>query len=465
MVQPEDNKPAEEAFNASKQRSKYKRNRSKSRIRKLGHKRDGLEQEQASTQGAQTWAKRSRRRRKPAKGGSRSQAEPQQADATAQQTDLTAEAAQQETSSGDQAEYDADSHAIVIDEPVSAGDADDETLENLSDLEDLEETEESGEPVETAELTAPEVPSAKSESEPVVVVGVRFRKSRKIYYFTPNELDLSRGDSVIVETVRGIELGTVVTGPKTVSASQVVMPLKPVMRKASVEDHLKAKENEEKEKQAFDICLGKIAKHGLPMKLVDTEYTFDRNKLIFYFTAEGRVDFRELVKDLAAVFKTRIELRQIGVRDEARMIGGLGCCGRPICCASFLNEFEPVSIKMAKEQNLSLNPTKISGVCGRLMCCLRYEYETYKAYRLGLPKIGQEVYTDKGKAKVADLDILRRLVKLDYGDGNLQVVPADQVEVPSPEEGAALTDSVDEVDDELAELEADGETVEPDSDE
>ncbi len=272
-----------------------------------------------------------------------------------------------------------------------------------------------------------------SVAEPVPVVGVKFRKSGKVYYFAPNGIDLSPGDNVIVETARGVEYGSVVCGPKVVPASDIVSPLKPVVRRASAEDQAKARENEEKEEQAFSICLDKISQHNLPMKLVDVEYTFDRSKLVFYFTADGRVDFRELVKDLASVFRTRIELRQIGVRDEAKMIGGLGCCGRPMCCASFLGDFEPVSIKMAKEQNLSLNPTKISGVCGRLMCCLRYEYEAYKASRHGLPKVGQEMSTGKGPAKVVDIDILRRLVRLDFGDGEQQVVPADEINSPAPD--------------------------------
>lgn len=281
--------------------------------------------------------------------------------------------------------------------------------------------------VEQQPAASVSVSGIESAAEPVSVVGVKFRKSGKVYYFSPNGIDLSPGDNVIVETTRGVEYGSIACGPKLVSASDIVSPLKPVVRRASAEDQGKAKENEEKEKQAFNICIEKITQHNLPMKLVDVEYTFDRSKLVFYFTADGRVDFRELVKDLASVFRTRIELRQIGVRDEAKMIGGLGCCGRPMCCASFLGDFEPVSIKMAKEQNLSLNPTKISGVCGRLMCCLRYEYEAYKASRHGLPKIGQEIPATKGPAKVVDVDILRRLVRLDFGDGEQRVVPADEI--------------------------------------
>lgn len=205
------------------------------------------------------------------------------------------------------------------------------------------------------------------------MVGVRFKKAGKTYYFDPGDLELNRGDNVIVETARGVEFGEVVMSPREVPDEEVVSPLKPVMRVATDEDRQQVKVNKAKEKEAMKICLEKIASHGLPMKLVDVEYTFDNSKIIFYFTAEGRVDFRELVRDLASVFRTRIELRQIGVRDEAKLLGGLGPCGRPCCCSSFLGEFQPVSIRMAKEQNLSLNPSKISGLCGRLMCCLKFE--------------------------------------------------------------------------------------------
>ncbi|HHV94021.1 MAG TPA: stage 0 sporulation family protein [Firmicutes bacterium] len=225
----------------------------------------------------------------------------------------------------------------------------------------------------------------------VKVVGVRFKQAGKIYYFDPGDIELNTGDPVIVETVRGIEFGHVVVAPKEVDESDVVQPLKRVLRRASDEDMQIVAENAEKERSAFRIGLEKIEKHGLPMKLVDVEYTFDNTKVIFYFTADGRVDFRELVKDLASVFRTRIELRQIGVRDQAKMLGGLGPCGRPLCCATFLGDFEPVSIKMAKEQNLSLNPTKISGICGRLMCCLKFEADTYRAEKGELqPEAGEE---------------------------------------------------------------------------
>jgi len=313
--------------------------------------------------------------------------------------------------------------AEVIVEPDAEAELDEQWDADQLDEDVAEEPDEVARP----HATEGAVTGRESAAEPVSVVGVKFRKSGKVYYFAPNGIDLSPGDNVIVETTRGVEYGSIVCGPKLVPASDIVSPLKPVVRRASAEDQEKAKENEEKEKQAFNICLEKIAQHNLPMKLVDVEYTFDRSKLVFYFTADGRVDFRELVKDLASVFRTRIELRQIGVRDEAKMIGGLGCCGRPMCCASFLGDFEPVSIKMAKEQNLSLNPTKISGVCGRLMCCLRYEYEAYKACRHGLPKIGQEISTAKGPAKVVDVDILRRLVRLDFGGGEQRMMPADEI--------------------------------------
>ncbi|MBI2915146.1 MAG: stage 0 sporulation protein [Firmicutes bacterium] len=215
----------------------------------------------------------------------------------------------------------------------------------------------------------------------VQVVGVRFKKAGKIYYFDPNDLELEPHCRVIVETARGLEHGEVVVGPKAVAREDLVQPLKSILRQADTEDEIRITENAQKESRALDTCLQKIQKHGLPMKLVDVEYTFDGGKIVFFFTAEGRVDFRELVKDLAATFRTRIELRQIGVRDEARMIGGLGPCGRPLCCATFLGDFEPVSIRMAKDQNLSLNPTKISGLCGRLMCCLKYESDGYRAAR------------------------------------------------------------------------------------
>ena len=245
------------------------------------------------------------------------------------------------------------------------------------------------------------------------VIGVRFRKAGKVYYFSPGDNEIKNGDHVIVETARGVEYGYVVLGSHEVEDKKVVQPLKPVLRMASPEDEEIERTNKEKEKEAFRICLEKIKKHELEMKLIDTEYTFDNNKILFYFTADGRIDFRELVKDLASVFKTRIELRQIGVRDETKIRGGIGICGRPLCCSSYLSEFIPVSIKMAKEQNLSLNPSKISGVCGRLMCCLKYEEETYEELNSRLPNIGDYVTTDDGlKGEVHSVSILRQLVKV-----------------------------------------------------
>lgn len=247
----------------------------------------------------------------------------------------------------------------------------------------------------------------------IKVIGVRFRKAGKIYYFDPAGRDISTGQHVIVETARGIEFGDVVLGCREVEDSKVVQPLKPVIRMATQEDENIEANNRKKEKDAFKICQEKIKKHGLQMKLIDAEYTFDNNKVLFYFTADGRIDFRELVKDLAAVFKTRIELRQVGVRDETKILGGIGICGRTLCCHSYLSEFIPVSIKMAKEQNLSLNPTKISGVCGRLMCCLKNEEETYQVLNSKLPGNGDFVTTDDGlKGEVQSVNVLRQLVKV-----------------------------------------------------
>ncbi|MCI6019951.1 MAG: stage 0 sporulation family protein [Clostridiales bacterium] len=247
----------------------------------------------------------------------------------------------------------------------------------------------------------------------VCVIGVRFRRAGKIYYFDPLDYDIEAGQNVIVETARGVEYGHVLIGRREVEDSKVIQPLKPVIRVATPEDDEIAFKNKDKEKEAFKICLEKIAKHGLEMKLIDVEYTFDNNKVLFYFTADGRIDFRELVKDLASVFKTRIELRQIGVRDETKLMGGVGICGRCLCCHCHLSEFVPVSIKMAKEQNLSLNPSKISGVCGRLMCCLKNEEETYEYLNSKLPNIGDTVTTDDGfKGEVSSVNVLRQLVKV-----------------------------------------------------
>lgn len=245
------------------------------------------------------------------------------------------------------------------------------------------------------------------------VVGVRFRNAGKIYYFDPLQFNIQKNDHVIVETARGVEYGLVLIEPREVEDDRIVQPLKPVLRVALPEDDEKEVQNKLKEKEAFHVCLEKIEKHQLDMKLVDAEYTFDNNKLLFYFTADGRIDFRELVKDLASVFRTRIELRQIGVRDETKILGGIGICGRPLCCHTFLSEFAPVSIKMAKEQNLSLNPTKISGVCGRLMCCLKNEQETYEYLNGRLPSIGDHVTTsDNLRGDVQSVNVLRQKVKV-----------------------------------------------------
>ena len=251
------------------------------------------------------------------------------------------------------------------------------------------------------------------------VVGIRFQKAGKIYYFDPCGFDLETGMHAIVETARGVEMGTVLIPPRDVEDEKVIQPLKPVIRIATDEDEKTVEKNKEKEKEAFEICKEKIQKHGLEMKLVNAEYTFDNNKLLFYFTADGRIDFRELVKDLAAVFRTRIELRQIGVRDETKILGGIGICGRPLCCKTYLADFVPVSIKMAKEQNLSLNPTKISGVCGRLMCCLKNEQDTYEYLNSRLPNVGDTVFAKDGsKGEVQTVNVLRQLVKviIDNGD-------------------------------------------------
>ena len=247
----------------------------------------------------------------------------------------------------------------------------------------------------------------------VKITGVRFRNGGKVYYFMPGNREIKSGDHVIVETVRGVEYGHVVLGNREVDESKITQPLKSVIRLATNEDEIREENNHKKEKDAFKICQEKIAKHGLEMKLIDVEYTFDNNKILFYFTADGRIDFRELVKDLASVFKTRIELRQVGVRDETKIIGGVGICGRVLCCHSYLSEFIPVSIRMAKEQNLSLNPSKISGVCGRLMCCLKNEEETYEYLNSKLPGVGDFVTADDGlKGEVQSVNVLRQLVKV-----------------------------------------------------
>jgi cell fate regulator YaaT (PSP1 superfamily) len=245
------------------------------------------------------------------------------------------------------------------------------------------------------------------------VVGVRFKKAGKIYYFDPGDLSIQKDDFVIVETVRGVEYGRAVVPRKQVEEHDVVLPLKKVVRVADHKDRMIVEENKQAAQEAYDVCNEKVNGHQLDMKLVDVEYTFDRNKVIFYFTADGRVDFRELVKDLASIFRTRIELRQIGVRDEAKMLGGIGPCGRMLCCSTFLGDFDPVSIKMAKDQNLSLNPTKISGLCGRLMCCLKYENDQYEAAKEQLPDLGEIIETPQGRGKVVGLNILERVLQVE----------------------------------------------------
>jgi cell fate regulator YaaT (PSP1 superfamily) len=294
----------------------------------------------------------------------------------------------------------------------------------------------------------------------IKVVGVRFKKAGKIYYFDPEKKWVNNGDFVIVETIRGIEYGQVVVGPKMVKEENIVQPLKKVLRLATGEDIKTNQENTEKEKEAFDICFKKIEEHGLEMKLIDIEYTFDNNKVIFYFTADGRIDFRELVKDLAAIFRTRIELRQIGVRDEAKMIGGIGPCGRHMCCASFLGEFYPVSIKMAKEQKLSLNPAKISGICSRLMCCLNYEHQVYEENIKKLPDLGDKVQvlgTNK-TGIVLDINPLFVTAKVNVvkSDGTIEVEEIKGEDLKVVEEGAYKHHKDEDTDidmDELKELE------------
>ncbi|HAK42152.1 MAG TPA: stage 0 sporulation protein [Clostridium sp.] len=285
----------------------------------------------------------------------------------------------------------------------------------------------------------------------ITVIGVRFKKAGKIYYFNPGDLDIKKGDFVVVETARGVEFGECVVGKKELREGEIVAPLKNVIRKALEEDINTNKINKEKEEEAFKVCLEKIKAHDLTMKLIDVEYTFDNNKVIFYFTADGRVDFRELVKDLASIFRTRIELRQIGVRDEAKMTGGLGPCGRSLCCSTFLGEFAPVSIKMAKEQNLSLNPTKISGICGRLMCCLNYEQETYEGIRKRLPKVGSIVDTCYGKGEVISNSVVKEAVKvkvnLKDGEDDIKVVSINDLTLIS----GSYEDIINEID--LKELE------------
>ena len=290
----------------------------------------------------------------------------------------------------------------------------------------------------------------------IKVVGVRFKKAGKIYYFDPEKKWINNGDFVIVETIRGIEFGQVVVGPKMVKEEDIVQPLKKVLRLATEDDIKRNRENKEKEKEAYDICFKKIEEHGLEMKLIDIEYTFDNNKVIFYFTADGRIDFRELVKDLAAIFRTRIELRQIGVRDEAKMIGGLGPCGRHMCCSSFLGEFYPVSIKMAKEQKLSLNPAKISGICSRLMCCLNYEHQVYEENIKKLPDIGDKVQvlgTNK-TGIVIDINPLfvTAKVNVEKSDGTIEVEEIQGSRLKVVEEGVLKHYDAEDTDIDIEEL-------------
>ncbi|MBQ9942644.1 MAG: stage 0 sporulation family protein [Christensenellaceae bacterium] len=283
------------------------------------------------------------------------------------------------------------------------------------------------------------------------VIGVRFKKAGKVYYFDPKGIEFAVGDGAIVETVRGVEFGNVVIAPRQVSDKEITKPLKQVLRKATEKDLRRIEENKKKEKQAFKVCEEKIRKHKMEMKLINVEYTFDNNKIVFYFTADGRVDFRDLVKDLAGVFKTRIELRQIGVRDESKMIGGLGPCGRPACCAVFLGDFQPVSIKMAKEQNLSLSPTKISGLCGRLMCCLNYEHEYYEEIAKVMPRVNSEVKTPDGKGIVLDTNALKQTVRvkvmLEGDDFDVKEFPLSEITVlrhgkKKKKEEAAISDEL-----------------------
>ena len=263
----------------------------------------------------------------------------------------------------------------------------------------------------------------------IKIVGVRFKNAGKIYYFDPVDFEIEKNIDVVVETARGLEYGKIVVGPKEIEEEKLISPLKPIIRIATEEDKAIYRENKEKAKETFEICQQKIKEHNLNMFLIDCEYTFDRNKLIFYFTAEGRIDFRELVKDLASIFKTRIELRQIGVRDEAKSIGGLGTCGRKLCCSSWLGDFQPVSIKMAKDQSLSLNPTKISGICGRLFCCLKYEHDVYVEAIEKMPVVGSVVKVENQKGKVIEINPLLEQIKIEFNDKTIKTCLAEEVKV------------------------------------
>ena len=263
----------------------------------------------------------------------------------------------------------------------------------------------------------------------IKIVGVRFKNAGKIYYFDPVDFEIEKNIDVVVETARGLEYGKIVVGPKEIEEEKLISPLKPIIRIATEEDKAIYRENKEKAKETFEICQQKIKEHGLTMFLIDCEYTFDRNKLIFYFTAEGRIDFRELVKDLASIFKTRIELRQIGVRDEAKSIGGLGTCGRKLCCSSWLGDYQPVSIKMPKDQSLSLNPTKISGICGRLFCCLKYEHDVYVEAIEKMPVVGSVVKVENQKGKVIEINPLLEQIKIEFNDKTIKTCLAEEVKV------------------------------------
>jgi len=273
-----------------------------------------------------------------------------------------------------------------------------------------------------------------------LVVGISFKKLGKIYHFDPNGLDLREGDHVIAATSRGIEFGEVMTEAKDVAEDELVAPLKKIIRKATVEDFDHEEWNREKEKEAFLICQEKVQVHNLPMKLIDAEYCFDGSQIVFYFSADTRVDFRELVKDLAGAFKTKVQLHQVGVRDEAKLFGGLGPCGKALCCATFLNGFDPVSMKMAKEQSLFLNPIKFSGVCGKLMCCLKFEYPMYKEAKARLPKIGSTVETPRGAGKIMDVNVIKESVSVGFEDGIIIQYAADDLGVPTGA-GDAQTDT------------------------
>ena len=263
----------------------------------------------------------------------------------------------------------------------------------------------------------------------IKIVGVRFKNAGKIYYFDPVDFEIEKNIDVVVETARGLEYGKIVVGPKEIEEEKLISPLKPIIRIATEEDKAIYRENKEKAKETFEICQQKIKEHGLTMFLIDCEYTFDRNKLIFYFTAEGRIDFSELEKDIASIFKTRIELRQIGVRDEAKSIGGLGTCGRKLCCSSWLGDFQPVSIKMAKDQSLSLNPTKISGICGRLFCCLKYEHDVYVEAIEKMPVVGSVVKVENQKGKVIEINPLLEQIKIEFNDKTIKTCLAEEVKV------------------------------------